>query len=320
MCPSLTRCLSLSTESRGEAVKLLHHFLFLLPTDAAIVLTLRKSGLVFEAMKLLAACSLAGERGRAGMLDADGLVRLKEFCAGYLVKERDASAASAILERLLVTNAVAAPDTLSGQEFELLASSTRAPSQSPLLRSPRSLLQAIHRDGQAVGGNQNGDVNNDNDDDDEQRSMEIMRALIEKVVRSEQQSPSTSTGSSTRFTSLLSNLPVIVQLLLATSGQQDSDGAGPPLRCCAVPSQLFLRTLRRFLSSEEEIIISGDRGTAADQAGHSSNKPEDPVDLDKQQAAFVVLSLLQAVPLDMLLLDGIRCTHSLYPSFYRSCF
>jgi hypothetical protein len=30
------------------------------------------------------------------------------------------------------------------------------------------------------------------------------------------------------------------------------------------------------------------------------------VNLDKQQAAFVVLSLLQAVPLDMLLLDGIH--------------
>eukprot|EP01035_Chromulina_nebulosa_P011895 gene11895-15880_t len=183
---------------------------------------------------------------------------------------------------------------------------TPLPSQSPLLRSPQSLLQAIRRDGQAAGDNENGV----DDDDDEQQSMEIVRALIDQVARREQQSPSSSAGSSARFTSLLSNLPVIVQLLLATD-QQDSgssgrgqDGAGQPL-CCAVPSQLFLRALRCFLSSEEDTFIDGGGGggTAADEGG-SSSKPR-AVNLDKQQAAFVVLSLLQAVPLDMLLLNGL---------------
>lgn len=310
--PSLTALLAtFSVEARGEAVKLLHNFLFLLPTDAAIVLTLRKTGLVLEAMKLFVACFLASERGRPQLLDAEGLARLKEFCTGYLAKERDVSAASAVLELLLVT-VVAVPVTLSGQQFELrtLNMGTPLPSQSPLLRSPQSLLQAIRRDGQAARDNENGV----DDDDDEQQSMEIVRALIDQVARREQQSPSSSAGSSARFTSLLSNLPVIVQLLLAT-GQQDSgssgsgqDGAGQPL-CCAVPSQLFLRALRCFLSSEEDTFIDGGGGTAADEA-RSSSKPR-AVNLDKQQAAFVVLSLLQAVPLDMLLLNGIHRAPSL---------
>jgi hypothetical protein len=97
--------------------------------------------------------------------------------------------------------------------------------------------------------------------------MEIVRALLDKA------------GSSARFTSLLSNLPVIVELLLAT-GLPDSSSSSsgveqpPTPLCCAVPSQLFLRALRRFLSSEEDTFIGGGGGGGGGGSGGSRGDKE----------------------------------------------
>jgi hypothetical protein len=306
---------SFSVESRCEAVKLLHNFLFLLPTDTAIVLTLRKSGLAFEAMKLFAACSLVtaagGARAAARVVDGDGQLRLKEFCVGFLVKEKDVSAASTMLEQLLATKV----PTLQHQPglglgLECVGLSATSP---PPLSSPLSLLQAMRRDAQAAAA----DGGEDGGFDEEQCSLQLVRALAEEVARGQQQNASSAAESSARFAAVLSNISVVVQLLLAVGEHQGGDGAVPstkPLRC-AVPSQLFLRTLQRFLSSEEGGRSSAEvAGDAADGA----------VELDKPQAAFVVLTLLQSVPLDLLLSDGrFMCyRHHPYIAIYRinSCF
>ena len=213
-----------------------------------------------------------------------------------------------MLERLLVAK-VPTLQHQAGLGLGLECDGLSATSPSPL-SSPLSLLQAMRRDAQAATA----DGGEDGGFDEEQCSLQLVRALAEEVARGQQQNASSATESSSRFAAVLSNVSVVVQLLLAVGEHQGGDGAVPstkPLRC-AVPSQLFLRTLRRFLSSEEGGRSSAE--VAADGA----------VELDKPQAAFVVLTLLQSVPLDLLLSDGRFMYYRRHPyiATYRinSCF
>ena len=213
------------------------------------------------------------------------LLKLEEACVAYLEKERDSSAAVDILLQLMSID-ISPPDECQSDGLTNIQLPNKdktigyhMKALSSALNSPQQLLNALR------------DPSDENDESS-------LAALVKEVTQ--------RTGDFTSLKPLITNLPIVVSILLKVNNADTiREREGNILEekkvtkddeklQCAVPSQLFIRALKAFLS----VQLSPE-----ETSGRS--KSNEIVELDKQSAAFLVSVLLQQVPLELLLNDGI---------------
>jgi len=251
--------------SLTSAIRLLHHFVYLLPTDLSLIHVLRKSGIIDAAVNLYT--SIFNNRNTVTFDQQllDHFQLLEGACVGYFVGEKDPVEGVTLIENMLLWDP---PSSNSEEPVEICMRPSLANIALPI-QSPQALLSEMSRNANGADGIEDGEA---------ALPAELLRQLAELSDKdSLSQTPM-------KMKSLLRNLPCVLHLLERIEDLQNKED----IDHCKVASELFMRSLRVFLTIHVE----------------DNDTTEEPQRMDKQISAVILAFLQQHLPMPVLLRDG----------------